>query len=614
MTTERVKGKALAGTLLALGLVLAACGTPIGQKLLASRVSRSSHGRTATVAQLFAPDFIFPYFPPADATVANELMQSDLYRPLYYTPANNGTESLNEEASAALPPKWTHGGRTAVITLKSWKWSNGKPLTSRDVIFWLNMMKAEPSSYGLYIPGEIPDNIVSYRAAGTRTVDITFNRVYAHDFLLYNNLSEVTPMPLAWDLTKNGHPGHCATDVHACGPVLKYLLGQSKTPTSFASNRLWSIVDGPWRLKSFSTNGSFVLVPNRKYSGSPKPRLGAVSFETFTSETTEYNVLRSGNGSIDVGFVPLQDVGQKPPNRQYGSNPVKGYRLAETAFWGAIPVTINMNNPKVGTIFRQTYLRQVLQRAVDQKGMIKAFMSGYGYPQGGPISSVPKNPFQASVDRKGGPFPFNLKKARSILKSHGWKVVRNGTDHCVHAGSSSSECGKGVAAGAKLSFTASFVSTPDWVGQAMAAWKSDLSSIGVQLSLKSGPFSTVYGGSQACKPSQASCSWEMANFDGISNYTYPVGALYFSTKGALNYGSWDNATADKLIDDTLVDSNPAAMRRYDLYLAKEVPMVWFPMPVGGLNEIKNNLQGVTSKKNPDPVAFSLPELWYFKKK
>lgn len=599
--------------LAAVALVAALASTSSGAALASYRAKVAKPRGTATVAQLFGPDYIFPFFSPVYATIANEDFQAALYRPLVSVPSNSGQEAVNEEVSAAQSERFTNGGKSVVITLKDWKWSNGEPLQAKDVVFWLNMMREEKDDYGLYIPGEIPDNIVSYRTTGTRSLVITFNRRYSQSFLLLDQLSEITPMPLAWDLTGKGRPGDCVANRAACAAVYNYLASQSKTPSTFASNPLWKIVDGPWSLKSFSSDGSFTIVPNARYSGSPKPRLAAVRYETFTSDTSEYNVLRS-NHSLDVGFLPTPDLPRKPANKNVGPNPVSGYSLVPTTFWGAIALPLNFNNPKVGRIFRQTYVRQAMQSTVDQRGMIQAFLSGYGFVQPGPVSSEPPNSWQSRVDKHGGPWPFDLAKAKAILKSHGWKVVPGGTDSCIRPGTGASDCGAGIAAGTKLEFSAIYIDTPTWVGQSMAQWKSDASKVGIQLSLTSGPFSTVYGETTRCEPSQAACSWQISNFDGIENYAYPVGALFFSSDGALDYGSYSSAKANALINQTIIDSSPAAMQQYDYYLADQVPMIWFPDPVDNTDEIINTLGGTTAARHGGE-AWSLtpPEYWYLKK-
>lgn len=608
MRAKRRTARASVGALsaaLAVGMIVAGAQAGSAQSRSAARPSG-----TATVAQLFAPSYIFPFFPAADATNASELFQSLFYRPLYYYPNKLGEEAVDPVASIALPPVWTNGGKTAVITLKPWKWSNGEPVSAKDLIFFLNLFKAEKTQYGLYIPGEIPDNIVSYRATGPRTVSITFNAVYSHQFLILDQLNEITPMPMAWDLVSKTQQGRCADTPAACAPVLKYLLSQAKTPTSYPSNPLWQVVDGPWKLQSFSTDGSFTIVPNPRYSG-PAPHLAEVKYETFTDETSEYNVLRSG-GQIDVGWLPLADAAPKPANAAVGPNPVSGYTIVPTAYWGAIGVPINLNNPKVGAIFRQTYVRQAMQLVVDQPAYVKAFMNGYGYVQAGPVPSEPPNQFQAPIDHTTGPLAFDPAKAEKLLRSHGWTIDPNGADTCSRPGSAASDCGPGVKAGARLSFTAAYVNSPAWIGQSMQQYKSDASRIGIQISLSEGPFSTVYGAAQPCKATQAACSWEISNFDGIGNYGYPVGALYFSSTGALNYGHWVDPKAQQLIQQTATSSSPSAMQAYDLYLAKQVPMLWWPMPVDGLDEVSSSLHGAI----PSPAlhgsavaALTNPEYW-----
>jgi peptide/nickel transport system substrate-binding protein len=191
-------------------------------------------------------------------------------------------------------------------------------------------------------------------------------------------------------------------------------------------------------------------------------------------------------------------------------------------------------------------------------------------------------------------------------------VVPNGTDTCIRPGTAPSDCGPGVARGAKLSFTALYEDTATWVGKSMAQWKSDASKVGIQISLTSGPFSTIYGETTPCKPSQPACSWQISNFDGIENYAYPVGALFFSSNGALNYGSYVSAKVDALIEKTTVDSSPAAMQAYDAYLAQQVPMIWFPNPVDSLDEISNKLGGTTTTRHGEAWTTTPPEYWYFK--
>src|SRR5581483_10553722 len=79
--------------------------------------------------------------------------------------------------------------------------------------------------------------------------------------------------------------------------VFKFLDGESKKLGQWASSPLWRVVDGPFRLQAFTSDGRVTLVPNPEYSGSPKPSIARLVELPFTSETAIYNQLRSGGPS-----------------------------------------------------------------------------------------------------------------------------------------------------------------------------------------------------------------------------------------------------------------------------------------------------------------------------
>ena len=69
--------------------------------------------------------------------------------------------------------------------------------------------------------------------------------------------------------------GGCITDTAAdnwakCKAVYTFLTAQSKQTATYASSKLWSVVDGPWKLSSFNSDGHVTMVPNKAYSGSPE--------------------------------------------------------------------------------------------------------------------------------------------------------------------------------------------------------------------------------------------------------------------------------------------------------------------------------------------------------
>ena len=64
------------------------------------------------------------------------------------------------------------------------------------------------------------------------------------------------------------------------------------------------MVDGPWKLSSFNTNGTVTIVPNTAYSGTPEAEPGVFKYVPFTDSTTEYTALKTGQ--LDVGCVPTR--------------------------------------------------------------------------------------------------------------------------------------------------------------------------------------------------------------------------------------------------------------------------------------------------------------------
>jgi hypothetical protein len=73
-------------------------------------------------------------------------------------------------------------------------------------------------------------------------------------------------------------------------------------------------------------------------------------------------------------------------------------------------------------------------------------------------------------------------------------------------------------------------------------------------------------------------------------------------------GGWSFApTSDALINKTLVSNNMQDMYNWQDFLSAQVPMIWQPQADYQLNEIANNLKGVTPLS---PTLSINPENWY----
>ena len=554
-----------------------------------------------------APNYIFPFTSSTYLNVINlQFFSYLLYRPLYWF-GNGGQPTLNTSLSLANPPTWA--GNTATITLKHYKWSNGTPVTTTDVMFWVNMLKAVGATgWGAYtgFPGAF---VSSIKVVSPAKIQMTTNKAYSHTWFLYNDLSQITPMPPAWDRNASG-PSSCATKVRDCAAVYSYLNAQAKQMTAYATSPLWGVVDGPWRLSAFNADGHVMFVPNPKYSGPIKPRLAKFEEMPFTSDATESNGLgAAGPQKIDVGYLPQQDAPAKPAGAVVGSNPVPGYRLSPWYTWGISYFVVNLQSTTGnGPIIRQLYFRQALEDLVNQEAVIKDLLRGYGTLTLGPVGSTPVTRYLSPALRSGNPFPYNPTAAKNLLTSHGWKVVPNGITTCADP----SKCGPGVKLNQPMTFTMPYATGIGWLTAEMAQLQSSASLAGIKINLlprASGVVTAMATGN--CVVAKIPCNWDMADWGG--GWTFgpdyePTGETLFLCGGVANSGGYCNKTNDALIHETLTSDNLQAMYTWQDYLSAQLPMIWQAQPAAQLTEVTSNLKGVTPQS---PTLTITPENWFF---
>jgi peptide/nickel transport system substrate-binding protein len=593
----------------AVTLIAAGCG---GSSSPSTTTGKAVSGGTVTVGQITGttPNWIWPYVPVANYSVSNaQDFEWLLYRPLYMFGDNGLQTSVNYPLSTANQPTYSNGGTTVTITMKGWKWSDGETVDAADVAFWLNMMKAEKINYGGYSPGSLPDNLASYTITSPDTIVLHLTRAYASTWFTYNQLAEITPMPLAWDVTSLGAKpgsGGCNTSPKNCVAVYNFLVAQTKDTSTYASSPLWSVVDGPWRLSQFNIDGDATFVPNKSYSGSPKPHVAAMKYVTYTSDTTEYTALRTGSldvAAIGVG-IPPADLPQKPAGSALPAvNPLgSGYYLEPFYSYAIAYADLDFRNPTVGPLFSQLYFRQALAYVNDQEGIAKAIYRGYAYPTTGPVPSEPSNPFEPAVESANGgqgPYPFNVAKAKSLMTSNGWSLVSGVMTCQVPA-----KCGSGIKKGQTASFTMDYTTGFSTLEQQVEVYKSDASEAGISINLVGESFNSEIG---TVNPTDS--TWEAAD---ISGWAYngpgfePTGEPLFETGASSNDGSYSSAEENNLIKAVEINSSMTLFHQYATYTAEQEPFEWMPQGYT-VQAMKSDLRGVTF----NPYYTFLPEYWYF---
>jgi peptide/nickel transport system substrate-binding protein len=567
---------------------------------------------------------IFPFEGTQCYSVANyEDFEYQMVLPLYQFGGNSETNvTVNYALSPADQPVFKNGGKTVVINLKGWKWSDGQTVDAKDLIFFLNMLEAEKTAFASYSPGLLPDNMSSYSATGPDQVTLQLKQAYGSTWFTYNQLAILEPFPLAWDVTSlTGAPGSggCETDSAAdgwakCKAVYTFLNTENKDTGTYATSPLWKVVDGPYHLISYNVDGNFLMKPNPSYSGSPKPQV-TLKFVEYTSDTAVYTALRTGALSSDGPnvSVPSTDLaaagkGFVPPTNPLAS---AGYTLEPAYQYGIGYSYINFNNPTYGPVFKQLYFRQALMMLDNQKSMSSSVGRGYYYPTPAGVPPEPSsgNPFVSSemtANGGQGPYPYDPSKAEALLAAHGWKTV-GGVLTCESAGTGSSDCGAGIAKGLQAKFSILFTSGLSIQADDVQILKSGFAQAGIQLSAVPETFDDLLPDATPCKPTASNCKWTflylgawLFNGPGFE----PTGEPLYQSGAINNAGGYSNAEMDKLINETHTSASMTVFHTYANYTATQVPVLWMPF-FTSINAVSNDLHNA----HWSPFLTFYPQYW-----
>jgi peptide/nickel transport system substrate-binding protein len=563
-------------------LLLAGCGTASSTSPPSQR-PRAADGGTVTYAEVAgeSPNYIFPVNPVAGQSVADiEQFMPLLYEPLFVDSFDEPT--IDYAASIGYEPRWIDHDSAAVLTLRHYRWSNGSPVTTRDITFYINLARAAGPSWGDYSPGDFPYNIRRIAIEGPYQMTLYFTRSFNPTYYVDNQLSDITPIPQAvWDRESlTGRVANFDESPAGARKVWNFLNSYAERTSTYSdTNPIWGVTDGAWKLASFGGSTSpDIFVPNPAYSG-VHPRIARFEELPFTSDAAEYDELRSGDRAITIGYVPDQDVPTVPTVR------AAGYSVRQIHDWGVDYMVPNLRVPGVGAAFAQLYVRQALQHLVDQPLLISTFFDGDAVPTYGPAPIYPKNnPFADSFE-EANPYPYSVPDAKSLLAGHGWRIV-GGVQTCV-----SSACGKGVKIGTKLAFTLLVASGDLARTEEAELYASDAKRAGILVTLRSEEFNSIVGTIGPCANPQLSCStWELANYGGATLSLYPSGGEQFLLGSQMNSGQYENPTLAGLIHAV---RHQAGMRTYDAYenlVATDLPWIWLPTP-STLGAVAKTLRG-----------------------
>lgn len=280
---------------------------------------------------------------------------------------------------------WSEDGRTLSYTLKpGLVWSDGAPLTARDVAFTWSLIADERVASNWFDESR---SIAQVQAIDDRTVAFTFVNAGNPELLQSFTIRGVVPEHALRDADRASLRGH---------------------PSGTAP-----LSSGPWIVSDWKNNEKLVLEPNPKNTALPQPRLSRIITRIIPEYSTRLIELQ--NGGVD--YLPALEVTDVPMiKRDYPQ-----FDLIRTESESMRYIGWNMRDPR----FADPAVRRALTLAIDREKLLNDMMTVDGERYGRPcVGTVPPN-FGDWFNADIAPLPADPAQAAALLGGAGWSDTNN---------------------------------------------------------------------------------------------------------------------------------------------------------------------------------------------
>ncbi len=533
---------------LVFALVVAASSAPERAHAAAHRPTSTptatpvvSRGGTLVEAIQEDPDRLLPNFSGRYYTL---LIQQTLFAPLFYSD-DHGV--IHAGLASEVPTRANGGisadGRTYTFHLRrGLRWSDGAPLTARDVDFswrlWTNNQVSPPPAVILGL------DRIGGSAISADGLSITFLLVQPYAPFVADWTDSLQPLPA--HIFAKVKPASLGTSVAAVMPTVD---------------------SGPFRLQEYKRGDRLIVSKNPHYyqARAGLPYLSSIVFRVIRQPGQVVQALRAG--AIDAAWLlPITYLSTLQHMAGVSALPLPA------ANWEA--AVINLRRP----LFKDVRVRQALEYGLNRAAETRTAWHGLATLIGSdqpPVSSA----YASDI----APYPYDPDKAGRLLDAAGWRL---GADGLRHKGRQT------------LAFVYSTTLNNPWRQQDEAQALADYERLGIQLVIRNFPpgaflSSLQYG------------TFDIAEFV-VNNSLDPDDTSSFGTHFVYpygtNYGAYSNPEFDRVAAEEVMAVDPA--RRASLFhqaqqlLHDDVPALWLYSP--------DNLAAVSVHvHNYTPAPFSL---------
>lgn len=305
--------------------------------------------------------------------------------------------------------KFDKKAKTATITINpKVKWSDGQPVTSRDVEFSYEIIANKDSNSTQYT--DEMNDIIGMKEYHEGKASSISGLETPNDRTLVIHFNELKPSMKTNGnsyIVQDAQPYHYLKDI----PMNK-LASNDKV-------RIHPLFYGPFKIKKIVQGESIEWVPNPYYWGK-KPNLDKIDLQVVSSsqaaaaiKANKYDVLLEEPASV---YNQTKDVdGYKTVGKKENAYSYLGFKVGHVDKDGNSVMDKN-------AVTQNKALRQALGYAMNVDQVDKKLGYGVSYRANTLIPDSFKEYHDSSL--KG--FPYNLKKANKILDDAGFKKGKNG--------------------------------------------------------------------------------------------------------------------------------------------------------------------------------------------
>lgn len=305
----------------------------------------------------------------------------------------------NLSASPLLAEKfiWAKNYQSVEVYLKRGIfWSDGKELTSEDVIFSFDIFSdplVQSRTYGIFKNFKTDEQLHILPESFLKKNKYAFTIFFKED-----------SAPSIIDLDLPVLPKHIYKDME-------------RDKIIYAEKEIKPVTCGPYLLKSWNKNQSVVLIKNEKSFLVNEDSPAEIIFKIVPDYNSRITQLK--NREIDIAEdIRTNDVENILKQDHLDVGYVKG-REYDYAGWNNIDPVIFLSEKKVvpNILFGDPEIRKALTLGINRDEILQDYLLNYGEAASSPVSPI----FINSVNQNIKPYPYDPAGAKEILNNAGWE-------------------------------------------------------------------------------------------------------------------------------------------------------------------------------------------------